>query len=110
LWGLLHDASEAYLGDVNSPLKSLLPDYREIEHRMMCVIAQKFGLEGTVIPGIVKRFDTAMLFNEVEAFLPKTDISKWNIEGFKIPNLILQPLMPHMAYAIYLDMFFWGCK
>ena len=44
LWGLMHDASEAYLGDVSTPLKSLLPDYREIEERTQKIIAGRFGL------------------------------------------------------------------
>lgn len=44
LCGLLHDASEAYCGDVPSPLKRLIPDYRKIEDRTQQAIAKRFGL------------------------------------------------------------------
>lgn len=45
--GLLHDAQEAYIGDMVSPLKrikSLGVIYAEIEDRFSHVIAEKFGL------------------------------------------------------------------
>lgn len=42
---LLHDASEAYLMDIPSPLKKFLPDYKAIEDNMMKVIAKKFKFE-----------------------------------------------------------------
>lgn len=42
---LLHDASEAYLIDVPRPVKDQLPNYREIEDKVMRVIADKFGFE-----------------------------------------------------------------
>lgn len=39
---LLHDASEALIGDVTRPLKAMLPDYRVIEQRIERVIAERF--------------------------------------------------------------------
>jgi uncharacterized protein len=46
LEGLLHDASEAYLGDVVAPLKHQpeLAGYRKLEARMMEAISVRFGL------------------------------------------------------------------
>jgi len=42
---LLHDATEAYCGDVVSPLKLLLPDYHAIERRIWTnAIAPRFSL------------------------------------------------------------------
>jgi hypothetical protein len=46
-WGLLHDASEAYLGDVVAPLKysGHYDFYLEAEERLMEVICDKFDLD-----------------------------------------------------------------
>src|SRR3954470_19444458 len=45
LWGLLHDAPEAYLKDIPRPLKSQLgAAYPTLEHGVMQSIATKFGL------------------------------------------------------------------
>ncbi len=46
LWGLLHDATEAYLGDVVSPLKKMreMAGYRDIENKIHQTIAQRFSL------------------------------------------------------------------
>jgi uncharacterized protein len=45
LCGLLHDATEAYMQDIPSPIKALFPEYIKIEHNLMSVIAKKFGLK-----------------------------------------------------------------
>ena len=46
LWGLLHDASEAYLSDVVRPVKhqAALDGYRAVERQLQAVIARRFGL------------------------------------------------------------------
>lgn len=44
LAALLHDASEAYICDIPTPLKDLLPEYRVIEDQVMHAIALKFGI------------------------------------------------------------------
>lgn len=53
LAGLLHDASEAYIGDVQTPVKMTLPGYYRIENDLMAVIAQKFGFEWPLHPDVV---------------------------------------------------------
>ena len=45
LAALLHDASEAYLLDIPSPIKARLANYKEIEDGLMKVIADRFGFE-----------------------------------------------------------------
>jgi|688.fasta_scaffold410662_3 5'-deoxynucleotidase YfbR-like HD superfamily hydrolase len=63
LWALLHDASEAYLGDVASPLKTLLPEYRDLEEKFQKVIAGRFGLPWPM-PAEVKHADRVALMTE----------------------------------------------
>jgi hypothetical protein len=41
---LLHDACEAYISDVTRPVKTGLPDYREIEKNLQSVIWERFKL------------------------------------------------------------------
>lgn len=70
LWGLLHDASEAYLTDIPRPLKRL-PEfafYREAEARAMLAICERFGLD-PVEPACVKEADRLLLVTEARDFM-----------------------------------------
>lgn len=67
---LLHDASEAYLLDIPSPIKKRLPDYKKIEDNLMLCIADKFGFEYPLRKE-VKEIDVAMLQFEWDCFVVK---------------------------------------
>ncbi len=60
---LMHDCSEAYLGDVMSPLKKLIPQYSEIEERFMNILSKKFNFEYPLNKE-VKRIDNLILERE----------------------------------------------
>lgn len=42
LEALMHDASEAYVGDCPTPLKALLPNYKKIEAHISVLLSNKF--------------------------------------------------------------------
>jgi 5'-deoxynucleotidase YfbR-like HD superfamily hydrolase len=63
LAALLHDASEAYLCDIPRPIKPHLTNYKEIEDKLMQVIAEKFGF-GYPLHSDVKQADEYMLIWE----------------------------------------------
>lgn len=67
---LLHDASEAYLADIPSPIKSLLPDYQKLEENVQSAIYYKY-LNITSCPStLVKELDKRILIDEVLAIMP----------------------------------------
>lgn len=71
LHGLLHDAAEAYLGDIVRPLKQFVPAYGRIEMRFDEAIAKRFGLEWThEAHRAVKQADNVALRTELEVFFP----------------------------------------
>lgn len=66
--GLLHDAAEAYLGDVVKPLKVILGDcYSDLEHAFERAIFRNFGLQPDLKQNI-KEMDVWALHIENEAF------------------------------------------
>ena len=63
LIGLMHDASEAYVGDMVRPLKYELPQYRDIEQKVWLCIAGQLDLPWA-IPDAVKQCDDVALVTE----------------------------------------------
>jgi hypothetical protein len=64
---LMHDATEAFLGDVVKPLKIMLPEYTRIESAMEGAIAEKFQIDFGREEASIKQIDHAMLIAEWNA-------------------------------------------
>ena len=85
---LMHDAAEAFIGDVTRPLKSMLPDYKAIEARIEGVIADRFALADLCRHQRVKEADIRMLAAEQRALMPVHD-DEWAIlAGVDVPNIL----------------------
>lgn len=76
---LMHDAAEAYIGDVSRPLKQLLPEYKAIEKRIESAIFEKFAV---VEDEHVKRADREALKTERRDLMPDTGEIWGPTEGF----------------------------
>lgn len=74
LAALMHDATEAFMLDLPTPIKAKLPQYKVYEDRLMAVIAEKFGIQYPFDPEI-KIIDTHMLNMEWELLVQKNDES-----------------------------------
>jgi uncharacterized protein len=101
LAGLLHDAAEAYIGDVSSPLKHLLPEYKAIEARIEAALFKKFGLPPE-LPECVKHADKVMLATEQRDLMPPHDDVWPIIKQIKPLPARVWPLDPGMACALFL--------
>ena len=103
LVGLLHDATEAYINDINRPLKRSLPDYNKIEDLNWLVIAERFGLPA-VIPEVVHSADMAVLKTEARALMPDA-AHHWNLPG-DAAKVSIRCWSPRDAEAVFTDRFF----
>jgi 5'-deoxynucleotidase YfbR-like HD superfamily hydrolase len=75
LWALFHDAMEAYVGDLPKPIKRVLPQFADLEDRLMSRIAGAFHLSYPV-PESVKEADVRMMLTEAR------DLLEGGLEGF----------------------------
>jgi len=100
LSGLLHDATEAYLGDVTSPLKALMPQYQALEDKYHDVIDQAFGVD-TRNPA-VKVADLRMLVTEALSF----DLGLDGFPQVEPYNTKIALMSPDVARDMFLTVYY----
>lgn len=104
LWALLHDATEAYVGDMIRPLKRQMPDYAAAEDAVMAAICFRFGLDYTCPPEI-KAADTRILRDEREALLGPSPLPWLSVEEVEPLGVFITPWGPERAEWEYLERF-----
>ena len=98
--GLMHDAQEAYLPDVASPLKGHIPGYREIEGRVEACVAEAFGFEFPH-PKVIKIADAEAFKHEYKNIMQPLDW--WKGDGPKYDWGVIPEMDPFMGREMFLQ-------
>lgn len=105
---LMHDAAEAYTGDMVGPLKQLCPDFKAVEKRVEAAIFAKFGI-ATPLDPCVKHADLRLLRTE-QRDLTAGHADSWNgLDSWAPLPRQIDGWLPEYAAAHFLQRFrLWG--
>lgn len=106
LAALMHDATEAYVGDLIRPLKRdpFLEGYCEIEDRWADVIGHRFGVLDELRDPLIKQADLEMLATESRDYMNISE--KWDLPYPPLPGHHI-PWTPQQSKAQFLKSFFY---
>ena len=105
-WGLLHDATEAYLGDVSTPLKRTLRGeglaclYDGLQETWQLAISKRFQVQ----IADVKKWDIISLLTEVRDNGPRGEDPWTWFPGYEPDSRPIEPWTTDRAEAEYLDL------
>lgn len=103
-WALLHDAAEAYCGDIVRPMKRSIVGYSEIETAVEVAIWEAAGFtESHAIPPEVHEADAAILGDEARALFGDGRLQR---AGWMPPyglGIHIEGWMPPLAAARFRD-------
>jgi uncharacterized protein len=110
---LMHDAAEAYIGDMIRPLKyspAFHDVFKDLEERVEAVVARKFGLIYPFMPEI-KIADDAVCMAEWEQIVPRDPKEHWGEDVIKAGTVVkaapigIAMLQPYEAYELFMERF-----
>lgn len=104
LWGLMHDAAEAYITDIPTYVKNCVPEIRHLEQYILSCIAIQFSLGRLSIPPEVKEVDLRMLMTEKKQFYAK-HVRDWEVDAEPYDDITLQCWKPEIAEGMFLARF-----
>lgn len=101
-WALIHDAAEAYIGDMIRPLKLHMPTFRVAEDRLMSVISEALGIGDLLGADEVRRADTRILLDE-RAALKADPPAPWDADRLEPLGVEIRAWQPVTAERMWLD-------
>lgn len=108
--GLMHDAAEAYIADMSSPVKRLMGHvYKDVEDIIARAIGEKYGLGDRLVflPKAVKDADRILLMTERDYLQakPRNDWGEEYEDSVRLPDFERWYDTPQDAYKAYLTRF-----
>ncbi|CAH0154475.1 phosphohydrolase [Pseudomonas mediterranea] len=100
LVALLHDATEAYIGDMTRPLKTLMPGFRIAEAAIWQAVCERFNLD-PILPESVVRADLIALATERRDLMPNHPAEWECLRGIPPMYEAIIPLSAPEAYMQY---------
>lgn len=98
---LHHDDAEAFIGDMASPLKKLLPTYKDIERRVEAEVFRRQGLPAVLAPE-VKHADLVALRTEQRDLMHENGGLWTSLAGIAPACFRITALPPAAARNLYL--------
>jgi len=107
-YALMHDAHEAYIGDIQRPVKRRLRGCGELQANFDHAIFTRFGLKWPMsldVHGSVIELDNKILATEMRDLMPESDLTaedvKWAWTDYHFTDIYT----PHKAYQMFLSRF-----
>lgn len=99
---LLHDAPEAWIGDLVRPLKRMLKDYSAIEERIEKAVCERFGLVWPLPIEVLEADNIILATEKRDLLLPS--VHSWGPLPEPLPDPIVS-MTPAESYHLFLDRF-----
>ena len=103
LWGLLHDAGEAYASDIPRPIKCQIDGYDSIEESILKIVAAKYNLCWPVPPEVLEA-DNIILATEARDIM-SSHPDNWFLPQEPMKNEHIVPCNQRIAELMFLDEF-----
>lgn len=101
---LMHDAAEAYIGDLPRPVKQKVPEFKMIEAKIDQMVAETFG---TIypFPKAVKDADSRILKDERFAVMRESK-NVWGTDELESMGIVPKMWDPQTAEEMFIDRYF----